>query len=327
VRGLGGYACDPTSENRCPDKNGNRCAACDLFGCTGWARKFRLKVSDGKKLLDGQNILIPSGRIHQPKKGARAGGWFVFSDSRISEIDFELVPLRDVDLEPVQTILTLISRHASIGSKGSNGYGVIHAQGIQPGLTWLKAFSNSSILRTQYLHDFRDFFFARFQFAEPACNGSWWQDVYGIRQATSGKLANSSSPPPLRKSRNELEQMIHHGILPLAPVIRNWLHYIWKHGLNRDQEQYIFCDARAAIGSKILTSYAYRVDGRWEFRIWGWLPCAGEIKIRDKFLQMLKDQLLGDALWQHVFGNTGIKPELTEWHALPCDQTNGRAYL
>ncbi|MGQ9712918.1 MAG: type III-B CRISPR module RAMP protein Cmr1 [Desulfotomaculales bacterium] len=47
VRGLGGYACDPTGENHCPDKNGKHCAACELFGCTGWARKFRLEVLDG----------------------------------------------------------------------------------------------------------------------------------------------------------------------------------------------------------------------------------------------------------------------------------------
>jgi len=46
VRGLGGGACDPTSEERCPDKDGRRCAACELFGCTGWARKFRLRVLD-----------------------------------------------------------------------------------------------------------------------------------------------------------------------------------------------------------------------------------------------------------------------------------------
>lgn len=44
VRGLGGYACDPTSDSRCPDKDGKHCAACELFGCTGWARKFRLRV-------------------------------------------------------------------------------------------------------------------------------------------------------------------------------------------------------------------------------------------------------------------------------------------
>lgn len=46
VRGLGGYACDPTSDKRCPDKEGKHCAACELFGCTGWARKFRVRVVD-----------------------------------------------------------------------------------------------------------------------------------------------------------------------------------------------------------------------------------------------------------------------------------------
>ncbi len=53
VRGLGGKACDPTSEVRCPSKNvkepdkpGHHCVACELFGCTGWARKFRLMILD-----------------------------------------------------------------------------------------------------------------------------------------------------------------------------------------------------------------------------------------------------------------------------------------
>ena len=64
VRGLGGYACDPTSEDRCKldqkkfqrstikeDKfiqealNDQKiCPACQLFGCTGWSRRFRLEV-------------------------------------------------------------------------------------------------------------------------------------------------------------------------------------------------------------------------------------------------------------------------------------------
>ena len=51
VRGLGGYACDP-SNTRCEvsDKSGrvrkNCCVVCNLFGCTGWARKFRFDVLD-----------------------------------------------------------------------------------------------------------------------------------------------------------------------------------------------------------------------------------------------------------------------------------------
>jgi len=325
VRGLGGYACDPTSENRCPDKDGNRCAACELFGCTGWARKFRLRVSDGNRLFKGQNVLIPSRRFHQ----SRAGGWFVFSESRIGGIEFELIPLRSIDLAPISTILSLISRHSSLGAKGSNGYGVIQAQSIQPQLTWLDAFPGSSPLRNQSLPDFRDFFFAKLQFDEPADNKSWWQNIYGIQQAVNGKLDDGISPRPLQTRKGEIEQMIRRGILPLAPAIRNWLRYIWKHGLNRDQEQYVFGDARSAIGSKILTSYAYRLDNspKWEFRIWGWLPCTGVIKDRDKFLQTLKDQLDGEALWRYVFGKTWVTPALQEWYVLPCDQTDGRDYL
>ena len=50
IRGLGGNACDPTN-SKCEGKN--HCAACELFGCTGWARKFRLEVEtqDDKKIL------------------------------------------------------------------------------------------------------------------------------------------------------------------------------------------------------------------------------------------------------------------------------------
>lgn len=47
VRGLDGQACDPSEAgNRCPDEKGRHCVVCELFGCTGWARKFRFDVLD-----------------------------------------------------------------------------------------------------------------------------------------------------------------------------------------------------------------------------------------------------------------------------------------
>ncbi len=60
VRGLGGYACDPTSEDRCPDKAGKHCAACELFGCTGWARKFRLQVTDTYDKIIQDPLIAPN---------------------------------------------------------------------------------------------------------------------------------------------------------------------------------------------------------------------------------------------------------------------------
>lgn len=47
VRGLNGNACDPTdtkTDTKCEDRN--HCVVCELFGCTGWARKFRFEVLD-----------------------------------------------------------------------------------------------------------------------------------------------------------------------------------------------------------------------------------------------------------------------------------------
>jgi CRISPR-associated protein Cmr1 len=78
VRGLGGYACDPASRNedeRCRldyDKfkvamdsgestqqalDEQICPACQLFGCTGWSRRFRLEVKQcDMKGFDGWGL-------------------------------------------------------------------------------------------------------------------------------------------------------------------------------------------------------------------------------------------------------------------------------
>ena len=95
VRGLGGYACDPTEhgctfdeeryrKSKAPDerqrlRDAGLCDACQVFGATGWARKFKLQASADHRLLeqDDRPILIPSGRKRQTQKGERAGGWFL----------------------------------------------------------------------------------------------------------------------------------------------------------------------------------------------------------------------------------------------------------
>jgi len=57
VRGLGGSACDPSNaRNRCPDRDGRRCVVCELFGCTGWTRKFRFDVLDGDGNVQQEQI-------------------------------------------------------------------------------------------------------------------------------------------------------------------------------------------------------------------------------------------------------------------------------
>jgi len=113
IRGLGGAACDPTDESsQCKldhDKfykaikngapiqealNAQICQACQLFGCTGWARKFKLEI---EKLNE--------------------------------EIIFEFIPLRemeDVEWALLNKTITIISCYGAIGGKLAEAeYGVI----------------------------------------------------------------------------------------------------------------------------------------------------------------------------------------------------------
>ncbi|MEN3009323.1 type III-B CRISPR module RAMP protein Cmr1, partial [Pseudothermotoga sp.] len=104
VRGLDGKACDPTNPSvRCPDsrvkdplKNGHHCVVCELFGCTGWARKFRLIV------LDNQGQVIQK----QIKKGEEFILKFI-----------PLRPIRDEEWCLLDCTLRLIANYGAIGGK------------------------------------------------------------------------------------------------------------------------------------------------------------------------------------------------------------------
>jgi CRISPR-associated protein Cmr1 len=115
VRGLGGRACDPTVNGiRCPDsrihdplKAGHRCVVCELFGCTGWARKFRFEVLD----RDGET------KVSQIKKNEPFQLRFT-----------ELRPVKDEEWTLLDLTLRLIADYGAIGGKTTTrtaDYGLI----------------------------------------------------------------------------------------------------------------------------------------------------------------------------------------------------------
>jgi len=103
VRGLGGRACDPTlSEVRCPASSktpselGHHCVVCELFGCTGWARKFRFDVLD---------------ETGQPKSSQiKAKDIFILRFT-------ELRPIREEEWCLLGLTLRLIAEYGAIGGK------------------------------------------------------------------------------------------------------------------------------------------------------------------------------------------------------------------
>jgi CRISPR-associated protein Cmr1 len=95
VRGLGGAPCDPSS-NQKACLNEQHCVVCELFGCTGWARKFRFDVRNA------QGAVIDSKLTKDTKFHLR------------------LTPLRAVKAEEwalIELTLRLISEFGALGGK------------------------------------------------------------------------------------------------------------------------------------------------------------------------------------------------------------------
>lgn len=76
ARGLGGAPCDP-SDTKCIDRK--HCVACELFGCTGWARKFRFDVLDFETDAEGRPKQITKDQTFKlrftPLRAARDEEW------------------------------------------------------------------------------------------------------------------------------------------------------------------------------------------------------------------------------------------------------------
>ncbi len=91
IRALGGTACGPIDNSEC---NGRmHCDACELFGCTGWSRKFILRCSNGKTI-------------------------------RISLT--ELRKMKDVELGLLNTTFKIIEKYGAMGGKlAHEKYGII----------------------------------------------------------------------------------------------------------------------------------------------------------------------------------------------------------
>ena len=103
VRGLGGSACDPT-DTKCEDRN--HCVVCELFGCTGWARKFRFEVLD------------KNGNIREARNNAETKiSPQIKKDEEFSLRFTPLRPIRDEEWALLDATLRLIAEYGAIGGK------------------------------------------------------------------------------------------------------------------------------------------------------------------------------------------------------------------
>lgn len=326
LRGLDGWACDPT-EHKCKDEK--RCAACELFGNTGWGRQFRLKATSE---LFKASPEFRELRIHQNQKR----GWRLGSGILSDELTLSMLPMRSgeqANLNSLAFLSSLAAHWGALGARTQVGYGIVDVKEIRLGdhilseteiadtLTRIEGIAinhPASKGNNAGLPDIRDFFFARLtlpsMFDEKA---KWW-----LRQLTSKR--------EYREAKKE-------GFIPSAPAVR----YEMRGWFRKDTSSYLKSVLRSAYhlddlrhdlmgttyggsnsskGSKLYVSHTYKTNEGWEFRVWGYVPDLSKFNVkRDVLMQTIEHELSSQEFSEEVFGLN--QPLKLDWH---CFDQNGQ---
>jgi len=266
VRGLGGYACDPTEHSCKFDEDEYRksqadnerqrlrdagvCDACQLFGCTGWRRRFRLKVVKD----DTVSLWTPEERMLNIRPPDRNRGWFL-PPGRMGTLTLRL----DGDestLKLLAALLLFVERWGNIGAKPQSGYGLFSLTNREELDKRVEAWRWDT-LGDRAPHDkcpdLRRFGFFRYRFT-PEKPG-WWPQVPGMRRVAS-----------------QVQSLVHQWqMMPLAPTLKNaWRFHHWQG--TPDAAREIFGSLHPErVRSKVAVSWAYRQGEHWEVRGWVWL--------------------------------------------------------
>ena len=283
VRGLGGYACDPTDDRRRCELSGkektdaerreNLCPACYLFGCGGWRRRYRLEIVNVGKIVPFQLATLDN-------EGDFNHWWLseIFDGAIGTDLFFGNVTLsfksigEKDDHETVKkqlgALLSIMSHIGAIGAKTQYGFGQFEWKGRME----LK----DAIAEIQK-------FLSNRQFKSDENNADW----YSLKEFWSCELEVSSQNTLIKKFKNAniigkddpLEKYlpvsfdIRYKLPKSASVAGLRQAYYFKNNKNKQKTRKIFGTLKGdKIGSRIFVSHLYKkdvADGKYWLRIWG----------------------------------------------------------
>ncbi len=278
VRGLEGSACDPVSDGRCPDNEGNYCDVCAVFGATGLQRAFRMEGPVWWNEAPQAKLTVKMRRNRQHR------GWHL-GRGLMGQAALQFIPLRLPDSwtqeDLWQSLLltwTIMAKWGGLGPKTQQGYGVVQAgfEGTVLDVEQaLQAFDRlrNRINRRQVKHNDHWPSLDRFFFAKVNFNLGEQEPQEWLRQRTTWIGPNEEIDWYLEQPNNE------NSVLPLASVVRYHLRQFIRQARDGNNRWVFSHDTRHHLmgeqGRKSLihVSHAYPIENNgWEFRIWGWIP-------------------------------------------------------
>ncbi|MFZ3059893.1 MAG: type III-B CRISPR module RAMP protein Cmr1 [Candidatus Methanoperedens sp.] len=284
IRGLGGTTCDPTQTD-CKDDY--HCDACELFGCTGWARKFRLEMNF--------STTIPELSIGTREKRRVRNNWIYLKRNVAGfmsngSIALTFIPLREISKNEwslLNATLKIIGDYGAIGAHTSQGNGIIKI--VENNLPEQMHKINFSELKKSDKHvnnspNLKNYFFYKFHL-------KFKEDISGIIKKKTFWTHNSDHRD-FNDNWNYWETLWkNYHFLPIAFHIRDAARHF---EVNRNNRHEIF--GVLGNGSKVFVSHGYKIDEKTiEFRVWGYdVDKSLKNNIKNKLNSGLKQKLFSD---------------------------------
>lgn len=259
VRSVGGNACDPTTHSCIydPEKpHDGLCDVCLIFGATGWARRFKLVVTENT-LHQEQPTASESDRSggltfnlssDHPSVRTQGHKWYLKSNPLYGQVKIKIIPTAPIatsktrntylDAKVIGSLIQFIADKASIGAKPQMGLGVVRVvdrQDIQPLIEHLKKVVARRAV-DENLPCLQNMFFAKIK----------------IRSATESDTFD------------------------LKYDLRGMFRTVYKDDVNLRHTIMGSVRGSNRIGAKIMMSYPY---DNGTIRLWGWIPAMAHPNI------------------------------------------------
>lgn len=306
IRGLGGYACDPTKDSTKENSkctldykkfvkdikegkstkealdNRKICQACQLFGCTGWSRKFKLEMNF--------NTTIPEIWIGTRGRDLKRNVSGFMSDGTITLIFVPLKEISEDEWRLLNATLNIIENYGALGARISQGNGVIKiVKNRLPHVNEkiIQKFKND--YGDNNLPNLKDFFFYQFQL-------KFTKEVSELidKKVFWTHRNNHQNFPDNWENWKKLWNDYY--FLPIAFHIRDSLRPLESE---KTKKHNIF--GELGKGSKIFVSHGYKIDENTvEVRIFGYDIDSIKNTIKDKLQKNLKKNLFSNGIYDYL---------------------------
>jgi CRISPR-associated protein Cmr1 len=267
VRGLGGNACDPGEhsclyDSKTPPNNG-LCDVCRVFGTTGWARRFRLVVTDETQLRSASpwERRVTASRSYKDRLGKeKSPTWFFDNPPLIGNANIKIVATdNQFQTEIIGGLIQFLVSWASIGARPQMGYGVIATITRQDTLYLLNHLQAVAGPRIE-------------------------KELPSLQNLFLTSISPDRFPQNKTFPKNETFNL-KYDLRRLFAANDNLRHFIMGEAPQQGERQ----------GAKIMMSRPYqsRTSGQSTIRIWGWIP-EGVMKFgvsREEVIKQIHDHL------------------------------------